>query len=288
MPLGGPGVQSLWAIILLIFHESLTMSKNILPSLALILAFLVAGCGTTSERDETIGWTAQRIYAEAKESMGDGAYDRAIRLFERLEARYPYGPYAQQAQLETAYAYYKSQEPAAALAAADRFIRLYPNHHRVDYVYYLKGLIHFNEDLGLLGHLSAQDMSERDPRAARESFDSFRQLVERFPQSPYTEDARQRLVYLLDALARHEVHVARYYFTRSAYAAAMGRAQAAIRDFPETPSVEEALYLLEVSAKELGLDAQSQDARRILETNFPKSPWLSGGPSASRPWWRFW
>lgn len=248
----------------------------------------MAGCGTTSQKDETAGWTPQRIYAEAKESLQDGAYDRAIRLFERLEARYPHGPYAQQAQLETAYAYYKSQEPAAALAAADRFIRLYPHHPRLDYVYYLKGLIHFNEDLGLLGYLSAQDMSERDPRAARESFDSFRQLVERFPESLYAEDAQQRMVYLLNALARHEVHVARYYFTRGAYAAALSRAQSAVRDFPQTPAVEEALYLLMASADALGLNSQRDDARRVLETNHPQSPWLSGGPGAQRPWWRFW
>ena len=172
------------------------------------------------------------IYAEAKEALNSGAYENAIKYFERLESRYLYGRYAQQAQLEIAYAYWKSQEHAQAIAACDRFIKLHPNHERLDYVYYLKGLINFNEDLGLLGSISQQDMTERDPKGARESFDAFRELVTRFPDSKYTPDATLRMKYLVNALATLEVHVARYYMKRGAYLAAANRAQYAIQNYP--------------------------------------------------------
>ena len=160
------------------------MAHFTLRSLAVIGFLLLAGCsGLPDQADETSGWSAQKLYSEAKESMSDGAWDRAIKMFEKLEARYPYGRYAQQSQLEVAYAYYKSGEPASAVAACDRFIKLHPNHPNVDYAYYLKGLTHFNEDLGLLGSLANQDLSERDPKATRESFDTFKELSLRFPDS---------------------------------------------------------------------------------------------------------
>ncbi|MDP2155157.1 MAG: outer membrane protein assembly factor BamD, partial [Sulfuricella sp.] len=185
-------------------------------SLALILALLITGCGLLPEvQDETKGWSAQKLYAEAKDQMADGGYDKAIKYFEKLEARYPYGRYAQQAQIEVAYAYYKANEPASALAACDRFIKLHPNHPNVDYIYYLKGLVNFNDDLGLLGALTEkiaqasetlaplarQDMSERDPKASREAFESFKELTTRFPGSKYTPDAIARMKYLVNALA---------------------------------------------------------------------------------------
>ncbi len=158
--------------------------------LALILLVLVAGCGLFPEtQDETKGWSAQKLYSEAKSEMGDGNYTKAIKYFETLEARYPYGRYAQQSQLEVAYAYFKDNEPISAIAACDRFIKLHPNHPNVDYAYYLKGLANFNEDLGLLGAIANQDLSERDPKAARDSFDAFKELVTRFPGSKYTPDA---------------------------------------------------------------------------------------------------
>ena len=184
----------------------------------LCLVALQTGCGLLPEvKDETIDWSANKLYAEAKEALNGGDYTNAIKYFEKLESRYPYGRYAQQAQIEIAYAYWKSQEPAQALAACDRFIKLHPNHERLDYVYYLKGLINFNEDLGLLGSISQQDMTERDPKGARESFDAFKELVTRFPDSKYTPDATLRMKYLVNALAKLEVHVARYYMKRGAY-----------------------------------------------------------------------
>ncbi|MBT0963648.1 outer membrane protein assembly factor BamD [Denitromonas iodatirespirans] len=265
------------------------MAKITLRSLAVIGALLLAGCSATpDEYDETAGWNAQRLYSEAKESMSDGGYERAIQMFEKLEARYPYGRYAQQAQLEVAYAYYKSNETASALAACDRFIKLHPNHPNVDYAYYLKGLVNFNEDLGLLGSLANQDLSERDPRASQEAFDTFRELVQRFPDSRYADDSRQRMQYLVNALGQYEVHVARYYFKRGAYLASANRAQTALTSYPQTPATEEALYLLTQAYDKLGMTQLRDDAARVLNQNFPNSIYLSGGPQSDKPWWQLW
>ncbi len=265
------------------------MAGSTLRSLAVIGALLLAGCGLLpGQVDETAGWSAQKIYAEAKDALNDGAYDRAIKLFERLEANYPYGRFAQQAQLEVAYAHYKSNEPALAIAAAERFIRLHPNHPHVDYAFYLKGLATFNEDLGLLGGLSNQDLSERDPKGAQESFDTFKELVTRFPDSRYAADSRQRMQYLVNSLAAHEVHVARYYFRRGAYVAAINRAQIAITDYPGAPATEEALVLLVRSYDALGMTELRDDADRVLRLNFPESVYLAGGPRSGKPWWQLW
>lgn len=249
----------------------------------------MAACGMLpEEKDETAGWNAQKIYSEAKSSMGDGGYDRAIKLFEKLEARYPYGRYAQQAQLDIAYAYYKTNDPAASIAACERFIKLHPNHPNVDYAYYLKGLVNFNEDLGLLGALANQDLSERDPKGAKESFDTFKELITRFPDSRYAPDSRLRMRYLINSLAANEVHVARYYYRRGAYLAAANRAQVAIKNYPEAPAVEEGLFLLVKSYDALGLTDLRNDADRVLRTNYPKSVYFSGGPKRDTPWWQFW
>lgn len=265
------------------------MAQLILRSLAVIAALLLAACGMLpEEKDETAGWNAQKIYSEAKVAMGEGAYDRAIKLFEKLEARYPYGRYAQQAQLDVAYAYYKTQDSASSIAACERFIKLHPNHPNVDYAYYLKGLVNFNEDLGLLGSLANQDLSERDPKGARESFDTFKELVTRYPDSRYAEDSRLRMRYLVNSLAAHEVHVARYYYRRGAYLAAANRAQAAVKSYPQAPAVEEALFLLVKSYDALGIPDLRDDADRVLRTNYPKSVYFSGGPVRERPWWQFW
>lgn len=269
------------------------MSRFTFGSLAgnavLIGALLLGGCGLLPEQiDETAGWSAQKLYSEAKASMSEGGYDQAIKMFEKLEARYPYGRFAQQAQIESAYAYYKSNESALALAAADRFIKLHPNHPNVDYVYYLKGLVNFNEDLGIFAGFSNQDMSERDPRGAREAFDTFNDLVTRFPESRYAEDARQRMQYLVNALASHEVHVARYYYNRGAYIAAANRAQAAITTYPRAPANEEALFLMVKSYDALGMTDLRDDANRVMRKNFPNSAYYSGGPADDRPWWQLW
>lgn len=173
---------------------------------ALFLAIILTGCGLFPEvKDETSGWSANKLYTEAKEALNESSYDKSIKYFEKLESRYPYGRFAQQAQIEIAYAYWKSGEPASAVAACERFIKLHPNHPNVDYVYYLRGLVNFNEDLGLLGNVSNQDMTERDPKGARESFDAFKELVNRYPDSKYAADSVARMKYLVNALASHEV-----------------------------------------------------------------------------------
>lgn len=238
--------------------------------------------------DETAGWSASKLYSEAKDSMTSGGYDKAIQLYEKLEARYPYGRYAQQAQLEVAYAHFKQQEPAATIASCDRFIRLHPNHPNVDYAYYLKGLANFNEDLGLIGYLSNQDLTERDPRAAKESFDAFKDLVTKFPESRYASDATARMSYLVNALASHEVHVATYYFNRGAYVAAVNRAQAAIKTYPDAPANEEALFVMIKGYDRLGMNDLRDDTERVMRKNFPNSEYYARGLNQPEPWWKLW
>ena len=256
---------------------------------AIFFATLFTGCGLLPEtKDETLGWSANKLYTEAKITMDERAYDKAIGYYEKLESRYPYGRFAQQAQIDMAYAYWKSNEPASAMAAADRFIKLHPNHPNVDYVYYLRGLINFNEDLGLMGHLSQQDMTERDPKGARESFDAFRELVTRFPDSKYTPDAILRMKYLVNALASLEVHVARYYMKRQAYVAAVNRAQFALKNYPEAPATEEALFIMVKAYDLMGMNDLRDDAERVMRKNFPNSVYYTRGLERKEPWWKLW
>jgi outer membrane protein assembly factor BamD len=257
---------------------------------ALLLGWSIAACSWLSQDDdETKGWSAAKLYTEAKSNLNDRNFERAIKYYQKLESRYPYGRYAQQAQIEIAYAHYKEGEAALALAAADRFIKLHPNHPSVDYVYYLKGLTNFNEDLGIMGFLGNQDMTERDPKAAVESFDAFKELVNRFPESKYTPDALARMKYLVNALAAHEVHVARYYLKRGAHVAAINRVQYALRTYPQAPANEEGLVILVKAYDALGLKDLRDDAERVMLKNFPSSPYLAGrGPQRSTRWWELW
>ena len=259
-------------------------------SLALLLGALVAACGVFPEGgDETKGWSAEKLYTEAKDNLNSRNYEQAIKFYEKLEARYPYGRYAQQAQLEIAYAYYKDNEPAQAVTAAERFIKLHPNHPSVDYAYYLKGLANFTEDPGLTGYISGQDMTERDPKAARESFESFKELATRFPESHYARDAVARMHYLVNALASHEIHVARYYLKRGAYVAAANRAQYSLKSYPRAPANEEGLMILVAAYDALGLNELRDDAERVMKKNFPNSRYLKGDAGRSeRSWWRIW
>ena len=234
----------------------------------------MAACSFVDKHDPTAGYSAEKLYGEAKEALDGGQYDLAIKRYETLESRFPYGRYSQQGQLEIAYAYYKQSEQASAVAATERFMKLHPNHPNVDYAYYLKGLVYFNEDLGLLGKISRQDRTERDPKAARESFDAFKELVQRFPESKYTPDALARMKYLVNALASHEVHVARYYMKRGAYVAASNRAQYALRSYPQAPAQEEALLIMIQAYDVLGMPELRNDAERVLRKNFPDSAQL--------------
>lgn len=221
--------------------------------------------------------------------MATGNWEQAVRMLEKLEARYPFGTWAQQAQIDTAYAHYKDGERALALAAIDRFMKLHPNHESLDYALYLKAIVNFNEQQGLLARLGRQDLSERDQAAARESFDAFKELVTRFPESRYAEDAHPRMEYLVDSMARGQVHVARYYFQRGAYVAAANRAQEVVRQFQQSPAIEEALYLLVQSYDRLGMPELRDDAERVLRANFPASELLTKGLAEDdRRWWQVW
>jgi outer membrane protein assembly factor BamD len=251
---------------------------------------LFAGCGLLPEQiDETKGWSASKLYFAGKEYLADGNFAQAVKMFENLEARYPYGAYAQQAQLEVAYAYYKDNEPASAVAAAERFIKLHPNHPHVDYAYYLRGLANFVEDQSLIARLGDQDMSDRDPKSAREAFDAFQQLATRFPESKYTPDALARMKYLVNALASSEVHVAVYYYKRGAYVAAANRGKYVLEHYRQSPALEEALAIMAKSYDKLGLNDLRDDALRVLKLNFPNSEYMSKDPRArEKSWWKFW
>src|SRR3954447_8762120 len=265
------------------------MMRSLLAALAAVLVAASVGCSSLSGEDETIGWSAQRLYGEAKDAMASREWAKAIKYLEKLEARFPYGRYAQQAQLEVAYAHWKDGERASALAAADRFIKLYPNHPNVDYAYYLKGMINFNELSGMLTWLTSPDMTDRDPKASREAFEAFKEVVTRYPDSKYAPDSALRMRYLVNALASSEVYVARYYMKRTAYVAAANRAQYAIEHYPQAPSVEEAMAILMQAYDRLGLTDLRDSTQRVLLKNFPNTPYLkAGGVKKSVPWWRLW
>ena len=240
------------------------------------------------DKDDTAGWSAQKLYGEAKDAMAAGAWDKAVKYLEKLEARYPYGRFAQQAQLDSAYAYWKNGERASAHAAADRFIKLYPNHANVDYAYYLKGLVNFNENTGLMSALENPDMTERDSKGTREAFDAFKELANRFPDSKYTEDALARMRYLLNSLAQYEVHVARYYMKRGAYVAAANRAQYAVQNYIQAPAVEEAVFILVKAYDSLGMTDLRDAADRVMRKNFPQSRYLTGKSGREVAWWKLW
>ncbi|MBU6304965.1 MAG: outer membrane protein assembly factor BamD [Betaproteobacteria bacterium] len=253
-------------------------------SAAVVLA--LQGCGSTSlARDETLGWSADKLYAEAKEDIASGNWAAALKLLEKLESRYPFGRHAQQAQIDTAFVHWKEGENALALAAIDRFTKLYPNHERIDYVLYLKGLVNFNDRSNLLARFTGEDLSERDPKAAREAFDSFKELITRFPNSPYAADASGRLTFLVNMLASSDVHVARFYYRRGATLAAVNRAQAVVKQYQEAPAIEEALAIMMNGYEQLGLPELSADARRVLQKNFPASAYLKApyDPTTKKP-----
>jgi outer membrane protein assembly factor BamD len=256
---------------------------------ALAVAAIAAACGTTSPLDES-QWTPEQLYSEARAEADAGAFDRATRLYERLEGRAAGTLLAQQAQLERAYVLYRQGEKAQALSTLERFMKLHPTSPAVDYALYLRGLVNFNDNLGLLGGLSRQNLSERDQQASRDAFQSFKLLVDQYPQSRYAEDARLRMNYILNSLAAYEVHVARYYFRRGAYVAAANRAQQAVQEFEHSPATEEALFIMAQSYDRLGLEELRDDASRVLRQNFPESPYLAAGglQDPQRAWWQFW
>ena len=245
----------------------------------------------TIDKDEQItqDWSVEQLYAEAHDELNSNNYTRAVKLYEILESRFPNGRYAQQAELDTAYAYFKDEEQAKALAAIDRFMQMHPQHPNTDYALYLKGLILFNEDQSFLNKLASQDWSDRDPKANRETYQVFSQLVKQYPNSPYAPDATERMTKLVDALGGNEMAVARYYISRGAYLAAANRAQKVVEQYQNTRFVEEALAIMELSYKRMGKEQLASDTHRILQQNFPTSPYLEHTWQPNTiPWWRYW
>jgi len=239
-------------------------------SLALFLLLTLIACSSASPPEAPAKNTpVEEMYDKAKKQLSEGYYEDSIKLFETLQSQYPYGRYAQQAQLEIAYAYYKQNEPDSAVSAAERFIKQYPNNAHVDYAYYLKGLANFNPDIGLFGMAAGQEPTERDPKAALDSFSAFKDLVTRFPDSKYAPDARLRMQYLLNALAKYEIHVASYYQRRGAHVAAVNRAKEVLIQYPNAPSTRDALLILVNSYNAMGIKQLRDDAQRVLDMNFP-------------------
>jgi len=236
----------------------------------------------------------EEIYSQAKGELNDGNYSAAINLSETLQSRYPYGRYAQQALLEMAYAYYRQGEAESAISAAERFIKQYPNSPHVDYAYYVKGLANFNGEVSILQSLGGQDPTERDPKAAQNSFAAFKDLVTRFPDSKYAPDSRLRMQYLVNALAQYELHVAGYYLRRGAHIAAVNRAQGVLTQYPNSPSTRDALKILVQAYDALGMTDLRDDAQRVLNKNSGASISAGDGDAAGsnstseKSWWQFW
>jgi outer membrane protein assembly factor BamD len=255
----------------------------------LLLALGISGCAWFADKiDPKKEWTAAEYYQAAKEEFDNHNWDPAIKLYEQLEAKFPFGRFAQQAQIEVAYAYYKQGETAQAITALEKFIKLHPNHANLDYALYLKALVNFKEDLGPLTRIITQDLADRDPKAARESFEGFKDLVTRFPESRYAPDSRERMAYLVEALARHELKVAHYYLARGAYLAAANRAQDAITRFPQSPAHREALDVMIEAYDRMGMVELRDDARKVLARNFPTDRMAKEGQNRAKSWWKFW
>lgn len=246
------------------------------------LSLSLQGCGTmkeffssdssSSEEDEYADWTAEKFRTEAKAAVDAGSYEKAIKLYEALESRYPFGEESAQTQLDIAYAYFKNNDPDSAIAAADRFIKMNPRSPGVDYAYYLKGLVNYNRGIGFIDRFLPTDTSQRDPGTARDALNNFEELIRRFPQSKYVPDARLRIIALKNNLAMYEVHVARYYMKRKAYVAAVDRASTVIEKYQRTPAVPYALQVLQEAYTKLEMSDLASDATRVYELNYPNGP----------------
>ncbi len=264
-------------------------SVRLLSACAWVAVIALAACSSTPKEEPNTAASVEALYKEAKQEADAGGFDKAIKLYERLEGRAAGTLLAQQSQLELAYLYHRTRERALAVTTIDRFIKLNPSSPVLDYAMYLRGVINFNDDRGFLGNVANQDLSERDNQAARDAYQAFKQLIEQFPDSKYAVDSRVRMDYIVNSLGEFEVHVARYYFNRGAYLAAANRAQFAVAEYPRVPAAEEALYLLMLSYDKLGLEQLRDDTKRVMTQNFPTSLYLSDGLRArQRAWWQFW
>jgi outer membrane protein assembly factor BamD len=262
------------------------MLKNSLTRLLTLtmatLLIALAGCGNKT-RDQ-IG-NADRLYDLAKRASDSGNFRDAITYYEQLEARFPFSNPARQAQLDLMYAYYKNREPESAIDQADQFIRENPAHPRVDYAYYIKGLVQFERNPNFLERWFNADLSERPPIDARKSFQAFQTLIQRFPNSEYADDSRQRMAFLRNRLASYEVYVANYYLSRGAYVGAINRAKFAIENYDGAPQIRRALEIMSQSYRRLGMEDLAADSDRVLRENYANIP----NPADQKDhWWERW
>ena len=246
---------------------AMTMLRSVA---CLLLPCLLTACGS-SGKNAFADWPAERLYAEAKGALQSGNYEQAKEMYTALESRSPFGAYGQQALLDLAYLYYKSEESDNAIDTCDRFIKRYPQHPHVDYAYYLRGLANFYRGGGLADRYLRLDASQRDPASKLQAFEYFAELRRKFPDSKYAPDAGQHMVYLRNILAKHEISVANYYLNRGAYLAAANRAQYVVQHYPRTPSTPMALAIMARAYKVLELEELSRDALRVLRLNYPQS-----------------
>ena len=261
-------------------------------SLSVLLVTLVlVGCAI-EEKDKTLKLKPEEIYEEARDNLNGNLYDKAIALYDKLEGRAAGTVLAQQAQLDKAYAQYKNGDRATAIVTLDRFIKLNPASPALDYALYLKGTVNFNDDLGLLSKWFKQDLAERDQMAARESFEAYKELVTRFPNSSYTPDATLRMRHIVNLLAQSEIKVARHYYKKGAYVAAINRAQTTLNDYQNIAAVEEALIILIDSYDALGLTKLKDDTIRVLQASYPQSHYFTDKapppPAPTKSWYQFW
>ncbi len=254
--------------------------KRSVPALFALLAavLFLAACSSNDDKPG-VESSEQQLYDIAQRQLKSQNYSAAIQNLQLLESRFPFGPYAEQSQLEIIYAYYRAFELESAIAAADRFIRLHPHHPNVDYAYYLKGLSRFAEGQGFLDRFLPTDLTQRDPGPARDSFNDFAQLLARFPNSEYVPDAKARMVHLRNLLARYEIHVANYYFKRRAYQAAANRGRYVLENFQQTTAVPDALAVLVQAYQLLGLQDMADDSLKVLAANYPEHPALNSDGS---------
>lgn len=249
---------------------------------AMLAVLLVSGCGNS--RRELIG-SPDRLYDMARKASDAGNYRDAIAYYEQLEARFPFSNAARQGQLDLMYAYYKNREPESAIDQADQFIRENPAHPRVDYAYYIKGLVQFERNPNFLERWFNADLSYRPPIDARKSFQAFQTLVQRFPNSEYAEDSRQRMIFLRNRLANYEVYVADYYLRRGAYVGAINRAKYAIENYDGAPQLRQALVIMAESYRRLGMTDLAADSEKVLKENFADA---DVSEEVGKPWWKFW
>lgn len=257
--------------------------------LLVMLVLVASGCQRFKffdREDPAESLPVDQLYTAAKDSLRGGNVGRATKYYERLLARFPYGRYTEQSQLELAYAHYKNNKPAEATAAVERFIKTYPTHPNIDYAYYLRGLINFNRDSQVLAKIVNLDLTQRDQGAPRQSFNDFADVIRRYPNSPYAADARLRMIHLRDQLARYEINIAEYYLRRRAYVAAVERAKFLIATYPQSTYQADALAVMAISYERLGRTELANDARRVLQLNDPNHPFFRGGWPENQAWWK--